>query len=70
MWIKNLKKQKKMNELKEEEREEKRKYLLEHNWYQILHKDYWLQKGKKYSNPNFEGLITEDAYKEQKRLEP
>jgi hypothetical protein len=50
-------------------REEKRQYLLKNNWYQLFHKDYWLQKGKVYADQEFEGLDTENAYQMQKEIE-
>jgi hypothetical protein len=58
-----------MNELKEEEREQKRKYLLEQGWYQLWHKDNWLQRGKRYEDPDRSGLTTESAYQMQKHIE-
>ena len=42
----------------------KRIYLKNHGWYQLWHKDNWLQKDKKYNNSDWAGLDTEKAYEE------
>jgi hypothetical protein len=41
---------------------EKRKYLLEHGWYQAWNEDNWLSAEREYSNPDWQGLDTESAF--------
>jgi hypothetical protein len=45
----------------------KRLYLKHHGWEQAWHKDNWLEKDKNYSNPDWAGLDTEQAYKKARQ---
>ena len=47
----------------------KRIYLLNHGWKQGWTNEDWLLKNKTYSNSDWAGMTTDQAYRYQKQLE-
>lgn len=48
--------------------EEKRKWLSENGWIQGWSNEDWLQKGITYTNPDYAGMGTEQAFEYAQKL--
>ena len=50
------------NEKYNQHRIDKVQWLMDNGWYTLWSDDNWLQRDRKYSNPDWAGMSTENAY--------